>query len=107
MFRGKGQVSHFSLTFRAPERETSTVFSLPTMSSLPPRHRLIESLAGGHAMPAEFKRVKEIFLESLDQADPDGRHRFLDTACGGDEELRRRVEELLRRHEQTGNFLEP
>ena len=31
---------------------------------------------------------------------------FLDKACGGDEELRRKVEALLQAHDRVGNFLE-
>src|SRR5262245_639494 len=31
---------------------------------------------------------------------------FLDNACGGDENLRRKVEALLRAHDRIGNFLE-
>jgi len=31
---------------------------------------------------------------------------FLDKACGGDENLRRKVEALLRAHDRIGNFLE-
>jgi eukaryotic-like serine/threonine-protein kinase len=31
---------------------------------------------------------------------------FLDEACGGDEELRRKVKALLRAYDRVGNFLE-
>ena len=31
---------------------------------------------------------------------------FLDNACSGDEDLRRKVEALLRAHDRIGNFLE-
>ncbi len=31
---------------------------------------------------------------------------FLDNACGGDENLRQKVEALLRAHDRVGNFLE-
>ena len=31
---------------------------------------------------------------------------FLDIVCGGDEELRRKVEGLLSAHDRIGNFLE-
>jgi len=31
---------------------------------------------------------------------------FLDQACGGDQELRRKVESLLKAHDRVGNFLE-
>src|SRR5689334_10731441 len=46
-----------------------------------------------------------IFLGALERAAAE-RDRYLARACGGDAELRRRVEELLRLHEQAGSFLE-
>jgi serine/threonine protein kinase/lipopolysaccharide biosynthesis regulator YciM len=58
-------------------------------------------------MPAEFKRVKEIFLEAVEQAGPEGREARLRERCGDDAALRRQVEALLRQHEETGSFLEP
>jgi WD40 repeat protein/serine/threonine protein kinase len=57
-------------------------------------------------MPSEFKRVKEIFLAAVEQTDPREREAWLRQACGDDAALRRRVEALLRRHEQAGSFLE-
>jgi serine/threonine protein kinase/tetratricopeptide (TPR) repeat protein len=58
-------------------------------------------------MPAEFKRVKEIFLLALEQVDPHQREAYLRQACGGDPDLRRQVEVLLqRRGEVDSNFLE-
>src|SRR5262245_58895113 len=57
-------------------------------------------------MPAEFKRVKEIFLEAAEKASAEEREACLREACGGDDELRREVEELLRRHVEAGGFLE-
>jgi hypothetical protein len=35
-----------------------------------------------------------------------GRAAFLEGACGGDENLRRKVEALLRAHDHLGSFLE-
>lgn len=58
-------------------------------------------------MAAEFLRIKDIFLAAVDMAAPDERAAYLREACGGDAELRRQVDELLRRHEQAGSFLEP
>src|SRR5262249_60006352 len=57
-------------------------------------------------MSIDFKQVKEIFLAAVDQADPKERQAFLRQACGDDAALRRKVEALLGRHEQTNNFLE-
>jgi len=51
-------------------------------------------------------RERELFLAALATDNPAGRAAFLAAACGADEVLRGRVEELLRRQEQVGNFLE-
>ena len=48
---------------------------------------------------------REIFIEALEHADPDRRCQFLDQACAGDDDLRQRVEALLRKHDQAGSFL--
>jgi tetratricopeptide (TPR) repeat protein len=57
-------------------------------------------------MSIDFKQVKEVFLAAVDQADPNQRQAFLLQACAGNAALRRKVEALLGRHEQTGRFLE-
>jgi serine/threonine protein kinase len=49
--------------------------------------------------------AKLIFLEALGYKGPDERDRFLERACGLDAGLRGRVEELLRAHQDAGNFL--
>jgi serine/threonine protein kinase/WD40 repeat protein len=48
-----------------------------------------------------------IFTEALARPDPAERVAYLDGTCGGDAELRRRVEELLAAHTGMGRFLEP
>jgi serine/threonine protein kinase/Flp pilus assembly protein TadD len=58
-------------------------------------------------MAVDFKRCKEVFLAALEQPTPETRDRCLGEMCRADQELRRRVDELLRRHEQAGSFLEP
>src|SRR5690242_20498838 len=58
-------------------------------------------------MPAELRRVKEIFLAAVDKASPEEREAYLGQACGGDAELRRQVEALLREHERPGSLLGP
>src|SRR5438128_12419686 len=57
-------------------------------------------------MPAELKRLKEIFLAAVEQPGPAERQAFLQEAAGADAELRRQVEALLRQHEQASGFLE-
>jgi eukaryotic-like serine/threonine-protein kinase len=57
-------------------------------------------------MPAEFQRVKEIFLAAVEKASPPEREACLHEACGEDEALRRQVEALVRKHEEAGSFLE-
>jgi hypothetical protein len=49
--------------------------------------------------------VEGLFLAALAKPDPDQRRAFLDEACP-DEELRRRVEALLRAYDDAGSFLE-
>jgi WD40 repeat protein/serine/threonine protein kinase len=50
---------------------------------------------------------QSIFIEALEREDPAERAAFLDRACAADPALRQRVERLLRRHQQSGPFLEP
>src|SRR3954449_12414976 len=47
---------------------------------------------------------RSIFWEALEKEDPAQRSAFLDTACAGDEALRRRVDALLKSHAEAGNF---
>ena len=56
-------------------------------------------------MSSDSDREVGIFTEALKLA-PQDRDAFLDDACGDDEELRRRLEELLRAHDRLGGFLE-
>src|SRR5271170_2238236 len=48
---------------------------------------------------------REIFIEALQKANPGERLAFLDAACGADQELLKRVQELLAEHERDGTFL--
>ena len=50
--------------------------------------------------------VEDIFLAVLEKGSPEERAAFLDSACGDDAELRRRVERLLEAHPRAGKFLE-
>ncbi len=51
-------------------------------------------------MPADLRRVKDLFVAALDFPDPAERAAFLDRECGSDAELRHRVAVLLATHEQ-------
>ena len=55
--------------------------------------------------PARLKTIEEIFRAALDQ-EPDQIGTFLDTACEGDEPLRRKVEALLSSRQQARSFIE-
>jgi non-specific serine/threonine protein kinase/serine/threonine-protein kinase len=57
-------------------------------------------------MEAPIMTERSIFLAAIDLADPSERAAYVDQACAGDAELRRRVEELLQAHDETGD-LEP
>jgi len=48
---------------------------------------------------------QSIFLEAVEIDEARQRAAFLEQACGDDQELRNRVEELLREHERSGDFL--
>src|SRR5882724_10586073 len=50
-------------------------------------------------------RVMEVFAAVIELSGSD-RSAHLERACGSDEELRRRVERLLKAHDQVGHFLE-
>jgi eukaryotic-like serine/threonine-protein kinase len=58
-------------------------------------------------MNPEPNNPKTIFLAAVDKTNPAERAAFLDEACGADTDLRRRVEALLRAHDDPGRFLEP
>src|SRR5438067_6041245 len=55
--------------------------------------------------PAQLQTIEEIFYAALDQ-EPDDVARFLETACEGDEVLRRKVEVLLASRQRVGSFIE-
>src|SRR5438309_7794665 len=55
--------------------------------------------------PARLRTIEEIYRTALDQ-EPDRISAFLDTACEGDEPLRRKVEALLASHQRAGSFIE-
>src|SRR6266550_1042104 len=55
--------------------------------------------------PARFQTIEEIFRAALDQA-PGQIAQFLETACEGDELLRRKVEALLASRQRVGTFIE-
>src|SRR5262245_59642969 len=46
-----------------------------------------------------------IFAGAIERPSPEERAAFLDTACGSDVELRRRIEALVRAHDEAGGFL--
>jgi len=58
-----------------------------------------------HMTPARLQRIEEIFYAALEK-DPGDVARFLDSACEGDDVLRRRVEALLASHQLSGSFIE-
>lgn len=54
---------------------------------------------------SDWQRVQTLFLDSVDLP-IDERIRYLDTACGGDDELRHEIESLLATDEDSGALLE-
>src|SRR5216117_4430864 len=55
--------------------------------------------------PARLQTIEEIFHAALDQ-ESDQVGAFLDTACEGDDVLRRKVEALLASHQRADSFIE-
>src|SRR5438128_1178790 len=55
--------------------------------------------------PAQLQTIEEIFYAALEQ-DSNNVARFLETACEGDELLRRKVEALLASRQRVGSFIE-
>src|SRR6266571_3500609 len=55
--------------------------------------------------PARLQTIEEIFRAALDR-EPDQISAFLDTACEGDELLRRKVEALVASRQRAGSFIE-
>ena len=56
-------------------------------------------------MKGDSDREIAIFTEAL-KVSPRERAAFLERTCGGDEDLRCKVEALLKAHSRLGNFLE-
>ena len=50
--------------------------------------------------------VEGLFVAALAKSDPTEREKFIDEACGDDQERRRRVEALLRAYDDAGSFLD-
>src|SRR6266702_2578770 len=55
--------------------------------------------------PARLQTIEEIYRAALEQ-EPDQIGAFLETACEGDEVLRRKVEALVASHQRPGSFME-
>src|SRR5436190_14408772 len=53
-------------------------------------------------MNVDANQAKAIFLEAVEKHDPDQWPAFLDRACAGQPDLRRRVEVLLGAHREAG-----
>ena len=57
-------------------------------------------------MKVDAQKARSIFLEAVEQHAPHQWGNYLDAACGQNQELRRRVEVLLRAHEQPNRILD-
>ncbi len=56
-------------------------------------------------MPLDSKRVQAVFLEAASHHDPVDRAAILDRECVDDNELRLRIEALLKAHDQYDQFV--
>jgi serine/threonine protein kinase len=61
---------------------------------------------GGLNVARDRRGVKSIFDEAAEIASPEDRAAFLERACGGDADVRRQVDALLRALDEAGSFLE-
>jgi len=57
-------------------------------------------------METENVNPEDIFHKALDISNPNGQAAYLDNACKGDNKLRAEIEELLKAHEEAGDYLE-
>jgi serine/threonine protein kinase len=57
-------------------------------------------------MNADAQKARSLFLAAVENCAPDQWGAFLDEACAGDQELRRRVEILLRAHQVSNSLLD-
>jgi serine/threonine protein kinase/tetratricopeptide (TPR) repeat protein len=57
-------------------------------------------------MSADAQKARSIFLAAVEQYAPDQWEAYLQQACAGDEVLRRRVDVLLRAHQQPNSLLD-
>ncbi len=55
---------------------------------------------------SNLSSIESIFLAALEKKSPEERAAYVDQACAGDADLRRRVERLLDAHPKVGGFLE-
>ena len=56
-------------------------------------------------MKGDSDREVALFIEAL-KVSPQERDALLDRLCSGDDNLRRKVEVILKAHDRLGNFLE-
>ena len=60
---------------------------------------------GARLMAQQTQDAKAIFSGALDCETPEDQSVYLDAACGDDQELRGKVEGLLRAYAEAGDFL--
>src|SRR6516165_2948996 len=58
-------------------------------------------------MPVWANAAKAIFMTALDKNEAGERAAYVALACGNDDELRQRVEMLLKAHDDPGSFMKP
>jgi serine/threonine protein kinase len=57
-------------------------------------------------MPADWEKVRELFLYAVGKLPAEEWECYIAKACAGDTELQRQTEHLLKRHRESGSFLE-
>ncbi|MHC4370083.1 MAG: protein kinase domain-containing protein, partial [Planctomycetota bacterium] len=56
-------------------------------------------------MGKELEEIESIFCDALEKKAPEARVAFLDEACGDNADLRKKIEALLKLHDNAGSFL--
>ena len=57
-------------------------------------------------MATEVNAIESILAAAVEIGSEDERRAYIEQACAGDEELKRRVERMIKDHFRAGSFLE-
>jgi serine/threonine protein kinase len=81
-------------------------FKNPAAKRASKSHGFMDSVREGELMVDWNPEANAVFVQAVKISSPEGQVAFLDEACAGDPALRAEVEQLLKAHEEAGNFLQ-